>query len=307
MQGQVRCINALFLNHYMKEWVVGRVSCAKLEHCVDLHIHTIHSDGSNTPAEVVRMAAGMNLKALAITDHDTVQGLASGLEEADKVGITLIPGIELTVRYPVTLHILGYYIDAKNEQLLLQLKKEANMGMRALALALKYLSKAKEDARNLLLESCGKHLSVGVVLEYLRAHPDIDVHGDLTKRIGRVFEDYKAILPDPYEAISLIHKCGGVAFLAHPSKINCTGGEFLRLLEDLISAGLDGVEAIHPDHTAKDVEQLKQLAFKYHIMCSGGSDFHGEKKKGVRIGEGRGDLRVPVSMLKEIQYRCRRG
>jgi predicted metal-dependent phosphoesterase TrpH len=293
---------------------------------VDLHTHSTASDGTFAPADVVRLAHAANLSGLALTDHDTVAGLPEAAAEAERLGITFLPGIEISAVPPVpegTLHILGYGIDPASP---------------ILAEMTRTLVEAR-DTRNprivARLRDLGIDITMDEVLALARdtqqagaersAAPDAPapvigrphIAALLVKKgavptMKHAFDQYlgqggKAYVDkerlSPRDAISHIRQSGGVAVLAHPVQLRTTNDAQLeRVLKDLVDLGLEGLEVLHSDHTPALVEKYAALADRYHLLKSGGSDFHGANKKDISLGLANG-RRIPRVWMDAITAR----
>ena len=292
---------------------------------VDLHCHSTASDGTLAPADVVRLAAERKLTGLALTDHDTVNGIAEAAAAAKSAGIDFITGIEISAEYaPGTMHILGYGVDPAS-QVLRDLTATLIGG---------------RDDRNPRIIARLQELNVAITMEEVEIEAKVPVataDGGEPKRkpVGRphiaaillrkgyvssikqAFDKYLA--PGglayfdkerltPHTALQMIHDSGGVAVLAHPIQLKYTNDSQLEtVLQDLVEHGLRGIEVIHSDHDDKLVEQYTGLAKRFNLVTTGGSDFHGTNKKDIDLGTARG-RRIPRAFfdgLKEaIAKRC---
>ena len=266
---------------------------------VDLHCHSTASDGTLPPREVVRLAKQSNLTALALTDHDTVAGCAEARDEAAKIGVDFLCGIEISAEYPPpgTLHILGYGVDPENP-------------------ALKSLTEtliAGRDNRNPRIVAKLNEMGVAVTMKEWEDEAKGSVLGrphlaailyrkGYVSSIKQAFDKYigqgapayfdKERLT-PRQAIERIRESGGVPVLAHPFQLRTTNdGELQRVVKDLLDLGLVGLEVIHSDHDATLVEKYTQLAKRLGLITTGGSDFHGSNKPNIELGVARG-RRVP--------------
>ena len=284
---------------------------------VDLHTHSTASDGSCPPAEVVRLADQASLAAVALTDHDTVAGIEEARLAAQKLPeLIFVPGIEISACFAQgTLHILGLGIDPASPHL-------ANM------MATLQDSRATRNPRILQkLTAMGMPLSmedVAAAANELAHNDEVPSDADGSDRIlGRVhiamamvhkgyvkttqeaFDRYigsggpayvdKERL-SPREAIQGIRDSGGLAVLAHPPQLLCENdSQFLRILRDLIHAGLDGIEAFHSDNSPRQTRFYVEVARRFGLGIVGGSDFHGEAKPTVRLGK----PTVPIEALGE--------
>jgi predicted metal-dependent phosphoesterase TrpH len=278
---------------------------------IDLHSHTTASDGTFTPAELVMAAGDAGLEALAITDHDTFAGYDLAAPLAKDAGLQLICGIELSTKLDSngsrrTVHLLGYFIDqAPTESFrgwLKQLHASRRDRNRRLALKLQGMGM---DIRLEEVEALGRTMagrphfarlmvSKGYVPHY-RAAFDLYLDESASAYVDR--EE-----PALEDGIRLIRDAGGMSSLAHPVRLGLTNAE---QEEDLIAGmarrGLDAIEAYHSDHDASDTRRYLSLASKHGLRVTGGSDFHGDNKPNVRLGQGPGTLDIPVSVLAALR------
>lgn len=263
---------------------------------VDLHMHTTASDGTLTPSRVVRRAVRKGVRVIAITDHDTTSGLDEALEEAARWSLDIIPGIEINTDYGGTeAHILGYFIDPGTpalQEALARIQRSREERSSAILARLRENGidvSETEVARHAKGASIGRpHVALALVDRKVVAH----VGDAFDKWLARGRPAYvpRASLT-PAEAIALIHTAGGIAVLAHPSYL---GGE--EAIAPLVASGLDGLEARYAQHDAAQTAMFVDMAQRYNLVVSGGSDFHGPKvKKKVDIGDARftfADLRA---------------
>ncbi|MCF6147425.1 MAG: transcription antitermination factor NusB [Candidatus Kuenenia sp.] len=266
----------------------------------DLHIHTNYSDGTTTPEEVVDEAIRLGLSAIAITDHDTIQGFLRA--EAYKNGkkLYIIPGIEISSFLdPSEIHILGYFIDIHNDALNEVIKKarkdrveriyamtEKLRGLRVNINPLEVLDLAGEGTpgRMHMAEIIWRNGYTTTLLE------------SFYKYIGDKAPAYvpKKTLT-PREAIELIRGAKGVPVLAHPGLTQRD-----NVIEDLVKYGLQGIEAYYPTYTKTTVEKYLKLAKKYNLVVTGGSDFHGERKVDNPIAK----VTISGNLVKLLKQRC---
>jgi 3',5'-nucleoside bisphosphate phosphatase len=257
----------------------------------DLHLHSIHSDGSYTPTELVEMAGNIGLRTIALTDHDTVAGIDEAMRAGQKKGIEVIPGIEFsTFRGKAEIHILGYYIDYRSE--ILKNRIEQILTKR-IDRAKKMIDKLNE--LGIMISYQGVRKLVGD--RYIgRPHIALALQqAGYIKEVGEAFSDRyignggRAYIPkyqmSPDEAIKLIKQVAGVAVLAHPFFIN--HGEPLgrEEIEEMLSSGLDGIEVYQSKHSQEVSRFYLQLAQELNLLITGGSDFHGENNPGVELGD----------------------
>jgi predicted metal-dependent phosphoesterase TrpH len=280
---------------------------------IDLHVHSNVSDGTLTPEEVVKLAVKSGLAAIALTDHDTLAGVAkaqavAAAESENGHPIRVIPGTEISVMYNnKDIHILGLFMDPENEQL-----------VEALTLA-----RLKRDERNEKMAANLRTAGIDITIEKLRqeegeavltrAHfAKFMVKYGYCKTLQDVFTRYlnndsPYYVPreylSPEQAIQLIHEAGGLAVLAHPLLYKFTLDAVEQLAAYLAGLGLDGIEAIYSSNTGFDEGRMLHIANKYNLAVSGGSDFHGANKPDLNIGSGRGNLKIPCSVLENLEKR----
>lgn len=269
----------------------------------DLHIHTTYSDGSFTPAEIIDKAVERGFNTIAISDHDTLEGIKPALDYTADIDIEVIPAIEFsTFRGKAEIHVLGYFIDYKDENLKDKVKKIYD--------ARKLRAKKMVN----LLNKEGVKITFAEVREvagddYIgRPHlAQTMVKKGYIDKIGDAFtEQYignggrayvKKYKISPEEAIDLILESGGIPVLAHPIFIN--HGKPLREddIKELKENGLLGVEVYHSKQTAEDSKYYKNIAKKLDLLITGGSDFHGENSPGVDLG----DIRLEDKYVEKLK------
>ncbi len=285
-----------------------------MQRYVDLHTHSTASDGTCTPAEVVRLAAMAHLKAFALTDHDTTRGIVSAAAELEKIKKTdknidmeFVPGIEISAGYKNRdIHILGLFIDPENKELQKTLDETV----------------FKREERNLKMLSKFDKLGIHMTLDELKeGNPDTVITRAHFARVltekgyvkdkNEAFKKYldrsatcyvpRAYLT-PERTVKTILNAGGVPILAHPMLYDFNLDEINELLKEiLVPAGLKGIEVLHSTNKEADKDTLQGFAKIYSLAASGGSDFHGGNKPDIKIGIGRGNLKVPESYLESVR------
>lgn len=268
----------------------------------DLHIHTIFSDSTFTPAKVVEVASNKGLGCIAITDHDSCQGIKDAIDAGIKKGIEIIPGVELSAELDEEeLHILGYFIDWEREVF----KERLNIFQSARKeRALQILNKLREKGIDLnaeeLFQISGKG-SIGrphIAQLMYRKGAVYSIHEAFVKYLGNNACCYvKRMKVYAKEAIELIKDMGGISILAHPKTINVELKSLDEILSLLISYGLQGIEVYHTDHKNKDIERLNSLAKRYNLLITGGSDCHGLNNREVLIGK----VRIPYELVEKLR------
>lgn len=265
---------------------------------VDLHIHTNASDGLLAPGEVVRLALEQGLAAIAITDHDTIAGIAEAQAAALGTDLEVVPGVELSSEGEWgDFHILGLYVDVQN--VALQKRLEALRAGRV-ARAKQILERLAALGMPLEWEhvaSLAGDAGIGR-LHIARALVERGYIADVSEAFQRYLRwGGPAYVPrvrfSPAEAIWLIRKAGGVAILAHP--IASGVADYIPML---VSLGLQGVEVYYPEHSPKDVATLLEIAHRYRLLVTGGSDFHGFE---LNAGAPLGSLEIPARLLWRVQ------
>jgi len=252
---------------------------------VDMHSHTTASDGTFRPRRLVKRAVKNGVRVLAITDHDTTAGLSEALEEAQRWSIDIIPAIEINTEFHDTeAHILGYFIDVENvplQQRLLEIRDRRRTRVARMLEQLRAhgVELTEEDvARHGKGDSLGRpHVAQALVARrYASSVPDA-----FDRWIGRDRPGYvgRESLSAP-EAIALIRGAGGVPVIAHPLYLRSDA-----LVEELIEAGLGGIEAVYPTHSPAQREHFAALAKAHGLGVTGGSDFHGPQIKKIDVGE----------------------
>ncbi len=244
----------------------------------DLHLHTAYSDGALSPRELVEKARVAGITTISITDHDNVGALDEAMEYGRDTGIEVIPGLELSVAMgEKDVHILAYFIDHRNKNLLDYL---TFFRYERLKRAERIVEKLNKINIPIKIESVQEQAGVGSlgrphIASVLMEEGFIDsYHEAFAKYIGVGGPAYeKKFQLGPAEAIRLISESGGLSFLAHPGKYTSE----LELAQ-LIKAGLDGIEVVHPSHNEARQEHYRGVVSQYFLLESGGSDFHGGKK-----------------------------
>lgn len=275
---------------------------------IDLHTHSTESDGTLTPEELMQLAADSGLSAIALTDHDTVGGLKKAKPAARVLGIELVPGIELSTDYNGTeVHMLGFYIDDTNPAFLAKLQEfidSRDVRNEKMAFLL------QKEGFDITLEKLYQEYPESVITRAHFARYLVE-HGFIKDR-DTVFRKYlgdncRCYVPrekiTPFEAIDLIRLGGGLAFFAHPVLCHMNHDRLRFFVRDLKEAGLTGMEAIYSMNTPGDERNMKKLAAEFDLLISGGSDFHGENKPYIHLGTGKGNLRIPESILENIKQK----
>lgn len=279
---------------------------------IDLHVHSNCSDGTLDPEDLVLRGIKNDLVAFALTDHDTVSGVARAVEKAAELDnhIRVIPGVELSCQYGVSstqnveIHILGYNIDYCDPHLVQTLQKVAE----------------ERDNRN--KKMCRNLHDAGYPITYeeltarfgdmilTRAHfaklllenggvPSLDAAFRTCLSTNSPYFVNREYLT-PEAAIQLIRNAGGVAVLAHPLLYKLSVTQIRQMFTTLKYLGIQGVEAIYSRNHGTDEAFVRKLANEYGLFITGGSDFHGDNKPDIEMGIGTGNLRIPVMLLENF-------
>lgn len=271
---------------------------------VDLHVHTTASDGSMTPSEIVKYAYSKGLKAIAITDHDTIDGVKEALKTGKELGIQVIPGVEIGVEYEKEMHMLGYFSEdnyMKISDILEQLRKSRDERNP------KVINKLRDFGIDITMEEVveeakGKVIARPHIAQVLVKKGYVKDMGDAFKRFlgsGQIAY-FKKDKISPEKAIQEIITAGGIPVLAHPTHLGLSYGELNALLTRLVKAGLKGIEVFYVDNTVEDTGNTLRLAIEHKIIATGGSDFHGKNKPNIDIGVGKGNLKIPEEALQAL-------
>lgn len=267
----------------------------------DLHTHTYYSDGILSPSELVAKARESGLNFLSVTDHDNVDGLEEALDKGKELGVEVIPGVELSTELnDHEVHVLGYFIDYKNAELLEHL--------------IKFRGERFKRAERIVkkLNSLNVELEMSDVLQKVRGNASIGRPHIAFALIERNFVDnyYEAFIKylgdnkPAYEkkpnistkdAIGLISRAGGISFVAHP-------GKAIRdnVLIEIMELGIDGFEVVHPSHSPDDVRYFRDFASQYFMLESGGSDFHGGRFNDDTL---MGSFWISEQKVREMKHR----
>lgn len=260
---------------------------------IDLHTHTRESDGEKSPEELIDLAISKNMKAIAITDHDTAEGIEAATNYAKDKKIIFIPGIELDAKVPKgQMHILGLCINPNQEEFSQKLAS---------------IKKEREDRNSRFISEFNK-MGFEITLEELQEISSSKVIGK--PHFAKVFlkkgyiqtnnEMYDKYFKQPpfckikkstlssEEIIKLIKKAGGIAVLAHPQSLKLTDSELVEKIAELKSYGLDGLECYHSDQTPEQMRKFKEIAEQFNLLITKGSDYHGPHTKSeIQIGTGK--------------------
>ncbi len=263
----------------------------------DLHVHTSYSDGTMTPENVVDEAIRLGVSTISITDHDTVEGIVVANQYAQGKNLHIIPGIELSSYLaPSEIHILGYFIDINNaslQKVLKQSREDRIKRIHEMAEKLHGLQVPIDPQEVFTLAGNGSPGRMHIAETIWRRGYTSTLLEAFSKYIGDYAPAYvpKKTLT-PQQAIELIIEAKGVAVLAHPGLTQRD-----HIIEDLVKHGLQGIEVYYPAHTPQTVKKYLNVAKKYHLAVTGGSDFHGERKADTPIAK----VTVTGDVVKNLQ------
>ena len=274
-----------------------------MEH-IDLHVHTTASDGTMTPSEAVCHAKELGLSAVAVTDHDSCEGVPEAVAAGVDAGIEVVPGIEISVDYEGHgVHLLGYFIDpssAAMEHLLDMVIAERKRRNRLMAEAL------RADGIDVRVEELRERYPDSVVGRPHFAAALVEL--GLAESVKDAFDRYlsigqKSFRPRQYiplkEAFAVIRDAGGKAVLAHPLQYRLPEPELLKMISVMKDAGAVGMECLYFGYRPERMEYLQELAQRFDLCVTGGSDYHGSRKPEIEMGT----PFVPYRLLEEL--RCR--
>jgi 3',5'-nucleoside bisphosphate phosphatase len=275
---------------------------------IDLHSHTDRSDGTFTPAELIAEAVRVGLAGLAITDHDTFAGYDAAVPYAQKAGVELICGIELSTRYQgASVHLLGYFpVTAPSKEirawldLILEGRRDRNNRL---------IAKLQSLGVNITLaevETVGRTLTARphfarVLVEKGYAKDIQDAFDKYLDESARGFVQRQEVAVE--DALERILASGGVPSLAHPVRVaNNKWEKLAAYVDDLAGLGLRAIEVYHSDHSPENVSYYRSLAERFHLGVTGGSDFHGANKPLISLGTGkRNNLHVPDALVEDLK------
>lgn len=277
---------------------------------IDLHTHSDVSDGSDPPARIPELAAEAGCSAVALTDHDSLAGLGAARKRAEELGITFVPGCEVSCRPagPGGMHVLVYFVEDDDSPLGVELVRlRADRRRRNIALADRLISLGIPITYEMVVAQAGSEAGVGrphfaAAMVAVGAAASVDDAFEHTLANHRPGFVRKARLTAG-DVARLALSSGGVAVLAHPYSMGLDGPGLARVVGELAAAGFAGIEAIYGRYSPRQRQQLGNLARRFDLVTTGGSDHHGTLKPDLSVGTGRGDLKVPDRVLGRLESR----
>ena len=278
---------------------------------IDLHIHSTASDGSFTPEEILEHAQKLNLAAIAITDHDAIDGSREALRIGIPPSFNFLTGVEISAAHPPffpgsgSFHILGYNINLDNRELNQALSRLQDARRNRNPAILRRLN---ELGFEITLEEVNQEVGEGQL-----GRPHIAyamVKKGFVASIDEAFDKYLGTNGPAYvdkyrieceQAINIIRAAGGVPVLAHPALLNIENNQKLdSLLKNLVKMELKGIEVYYPEHSPRQVRQYTELAGKYGLLMTGGTDFHGTITPEIKMGSGNGSMCIPYLLYEKL-------
>ena len=276
---------------------------------IDLHVHTLNSDGSDTSTAVVRKAAQLGLRAIAITDHDTFAGIDEATAAGERLGVEVVPGVELsTLHEGEHVHLLAYYADpnapALTELMALAVRERVQRNEKMVNLL--HDAGYPIDMDEMRREYPGQVMlgrpHVAAILMKKGVVPDIRTGVVELMGKGKPFyvERYHIPLTDYIRAV---RAAGGLPVIAHLYQYRFTEQQRRSMVEQAAQAGCVGLEGMYSTYTAEQQKTVFALAEEFGLVCTGGSDYHGTRKPHISLGTGMGDLAVPYALLEQLKAR----
>jgi predicted metal-dependent phosphoesterase TrpH len=284
---------------------------------IDLHIHSTASDGSLTPSEILHQAQKLNLAAISITDHDSLEGSKEAIRAGIPSSIKFLTGVEISAAHPSffpgpgSFHILGYCIRLDDSALNQTLAK---------------LQQARKNRNPEILRKLSR-LGICLTMEEIRdevgpgqiGRPHIArtmLKKGIVKSIDEAFDNFLSAGKPAYvnkyriacvRAIEIIRSAGGVPVFAHPGLLHVDADKDLDyLISNLKAIGIKGIEVYYPEHTSRQIELYAGLAARHDLLMTGGTDFHGSITPNIKMGSGTGDLFIPYALYEKLIHGCQR-
>lgn len=272
---------------------------------IDLHTHSTESDGLLTPSELIQYAKQKGLSAIALTDHDTVAGIEEAWEIAQKLGIELIPGVEMGADFYTEMHILGYfsYENYKRIKPILDVALQARQNRNP-----RLIKRLQQLGYEITLDEVSSEAKGEIVA---RPHfARVLLKKKYFATMGEVFENLLGEGKDGYvhkdkttpaECMKAIKEAGGVSIIAHPKLLNISLEKLKKLMvEEYIPAGLGGIESIHSIQSTEETIAFENLCNELEVLSTGGSDYHGNNEE-IDLAVGKGSLKINYDILEKIK------
>ena len=274
---------------------------------IDLHTHTHFSDGSFSPTALVELAHQKGLNILAITDHDTTDGLTEAMEAAQGLPLELVPGIELSTEFQGReTHMLGYFIDLSDPQFQARLERLRATRLDRIQRILERLHALKVEISLAEVEHVAGRGTIG------RPHiAQVLIEKGYVKGMKAAFERFlgirgaayvRRVVPEADEIITWITEAGGIPILAHPYWEGLNTEKTVASCRTMVEQGLRGLEVFYGTFSAQQISLNLHLARQFNLLITGGSDFHGTFKPEISIGTGRGSLNVPSKVMDHLRH-----
>ncbi len=259
-----------------------------------------------TPSELVQAAVKENIKAISITDHDTVEGTSEALEEGEKHGIDILPGVEISAfLHDTPMHILGYGFNHEDNEFKNELKKiqearnERNISIIKKLVALGFDVQAEELKKYSPTGQTGRPHIASLLIDKKIVHTMDEAFARYLRKDGLAHVARKKLLTR--DAISMIHSAGGIAVLAHPLTLDRTMTTLPAVLEELKGLGLEGLEAYYPTHSKTVRKKLIETAGRFDLLITGGTDFHGTIRNGTKLGGTNKQQKIPYEIYTQVK------
>jgi predicted metal-dependent phosphoesterase TrpH len=273
---------------------------------IDLHTHTTFSDGSFSPTDLVTLANQQSIDILAITDHDTTEGLPEAIEATKTLSLELIPGIELSAQFQNReMHILGYFINLTDPQFQTRLETLRSTRLHRIHHILDRLHSLGMD---ISLEEVQQASGTGTIgrphiAQVLMAKGHVKSMKDAFEHLlgsrGKAY--VQRVVPEAHEIIGWIIEAGGIPVLAHPYWEGLNKDDSTTACQSLVEQGLRGIEVFYGTFSARHISFNLGLARRFDLLMTGGSDFHGTLKPDIALGKGRGSLHVPPKVVERLR------
>jgi len=274
---------------------------------IDLHTHSTASDGTDSPRELIRKASEIGLEAIALTDHDTLQGLSEAMEAGKEFGVEVIPGCELSVESPEGagwIHIVGLWVpeeavplqkafdwviegrETRNHEIIARLRK--------LGINISYDNVVERAGGTVGRPHIAQEMvSLGVVEDIHRAF------GEYLGDNGKAYVPKRKLSRE--QALGVLREVGATSILAHPFMLGPSPVFAEHIIKELKDMGLDGIEVFYTEHDGPTTDLFARIARQYDLLMSGGSDYHGRVKPGTKLAVGKDNLNIPYELLEGMK------